>query len=111
MPDDTGNVRFLPPRETRPATPAMDFSDRLKVAGLRAEVAMCVLHITSSTEALAHTGSDVDRRSAAQAIHRAQEALAEMALLLTPPAPDGLRAQLEASVAALGDEPEPPQAA
>lgn len=111
MPADGDNISFLPPREVRQATPAMDFSDRLKIAGLRGELAICVLHITASTEALAHTGSDVDRRSAALSIHSAQEALAQMALLLTPPPPNGLRAQLEASLSMIEAGPEPPNQA
>lgn len=77
-----GEVTFLTPRETRLALPSMDFSDRLKIAGLRAELSMSLLHITTSTEALAFSGSEVDRRSAAQSIHAAQEALAQMSLVL-----------------------------
>lgn len=109
MPDD-GNIRFLPPREVRPATGAIDFSDRLKLAGDRAELTLSVMHAGTSAEAFIHTGSDVDRQSAVRAIHQAQAALLAMLAVLSPPPPSGLRAQLEGSVALL-DNPEPPEAA
>ncbi len=83
-----GTVTPFPPREARPATGAIDFSDRLKLAGIRAELTLSVMHASTSAEAFVHTASEVDRQSTVRAIMQAQEALQAMLIVLAPRGPE-----------------------
>jgi len=80
-------IHPFPPREARLPTKAMDFSDRLRLAGLHGELAMAQLAVVRASAEYSLSASEIDRDCAVMACSHAIEALQGIALLLTPSAP------------------------
>lgn len=101
---DDANITHLP---VRPAPRPVCTDPKLRVAGLLAGFASASASLHGNATLAAYSDrSGVWRESALRNLASVEDYARQLREALAPP-PDGLRAQLEASVAAL-DEPEPP---